>query len=138
MENSTERSTLLGTSNGYDQYNTNNYDKNSNNNNKNNNMDDNANGCCTTNHRTTTMTTTSNCCDNDNKTKTTTTTTTATKTIGLLGSLAIAVNSLAGPAILQLPFQYQQSGIIPTSLCLMFVAVLSAFCSLHMANTISK
>lgn len=27
----------------------------------------------------------------------------------MLGSIAIAVNSLAGPAILQLPFQYQQS-----------------------------
>jgi hypothetical protein len=25
------------------------------------------------------------------------------------GSLSIAINSLAGPAILQLPFQYQQS-----------------------------
>jgi hypothetical protein len=29
--------------------------------------------------------------------------------IGRLGSIAVAVNSLAGPAILQLPFQYQQS-----------------------------
>jgi amino acid permease len=55
-----------------------------------------------------------------------------------LGSIAIAVNSLAGPAILQLPYQYQQSGIIPTTLCLIFVAVLSAFCSLHMANIVSQ
>jgi amino acid permease len=55
-----------------------------------------------------------------------------------LGSIAIAVNSLAGPAILQLPYQYQQSGIIPTTLCLISVAILSAFCSLHMANTVSK
>jgi amino acid permease len=60
------------------------------------------------------------------------------KSIGILGSVAIAVNSLAGPAILQLPYQYQQSGIIPTTLCLMFVAILSAFCSLHMANTVSQ
>jgi amino acid permease len=56
----------------------------------------------------------------------------------MLGSIAIAVNSLAGPAILQLPYQYQQSGIIPTTLCLICVAVLSAFCSLHMANTVSQ
>jgi amino acid permease len=57
--------------------------------------------------------------------------------IGYLGSLAIAVNSLAGPAILQLPFQYQQSGIIPTTLCLLAVALLSYYCSLYMANVIS-
>lgn len=62
----------------------------------------------------------------------------ATKTIGLIGSIAIAVNSLAGPAILQLPFQFQQSGIIPTTLCLVAVATLSAFCSLHMASVVSK
>jgi len=55
-----------------------------------------------------------------------------------LGSIAIAVNSLAGPAILQLPFQYQQSGIIPTTTCLIVVGVVSAYCSLHMANVVSK
>ena len=59
------------------------------------------------------------------------------KTIGYLGSIAIAVNSLAGPAILQLPHQYQQSGLIPTTLCLIAVAVLSSLCSLHMANLVS-
>jgi Transmembrane amino acid transporter protein len=59
------------------------------------------------------------------------------KTIGMLGSIAIAVNSLAGPAILQLPFQFQQSGIIPTIACLLFISVLSACVCLHTANTIS-
>lgn len=58
--------------------------------------------------------------------------------IGILGSVAIAVNSLAGPAILQLPYQYQQSGIIPTTLCLIFVGLLSSLCSLHMANAVSQ
>lgn len=57
--------------------------------------------------------------------------------IGYLGSIAIAVNSLAGPAVLQLPFQYQESGLIPTTICLVLVAILSAFCSLHMANVVS-
>jgi len=61
-----------------------------------------------------------------------------TKSIGMLGSIAIAVNSLAGPAILQLPFQYQQSGIIPTTLCLVAVGVLASLCSLHMANVVSQ
>ncbi|GKY92304.1 hypothetical protein MPSEU_000201500 [Mayamaea pseudoterrestris] len=57
--------------------------------------------------------------------------------IGYLGSVAIAVNSLAGPAVLQLPFQYQESGLVPTTICLCLVAVLSALCSLHMANVVS-
>jgi amino acid permease len=60
------------------------------------------------------------------------------KSIGMLGSVSIAVNSLAGPAILQLPFQYQQSGIIPTTICLIIVGVLSSFCCLHMADTVSQ
>ena len=55
----------------------------------------------------------------------------------MLGSIAIAVNSLAGPAILQLPFQFQQSGIIPTIACLLFISVLSSYVCLHTANTIS-
>lgn len=59
------------------------------------------------------------------------------KSIGRLGSIAIAVNSLAGPAVLQLPFCYQQSGLIPTTLCLMGVAVLSALACLHTANVVS-
>lgn len=60
------------------------------------------------------------------------------KSIGLLGSFAIAVNSLAGPAILQLPATYQLAGLIPTTVCLIAVGVLSAFCSLHMANVVSQ
>lgn len=58
--------------------------------------------------------------------------------IGMLGSMSIAVNSLTGPAMLNLPSTYQQSGVIPTTLTLVFVCILSALCCLHMANTISK
>jgi hypothetical protein len=35
--------------------------------------------------------------------------------IGFLGSTAIAVNSLTGPAMLCLPDTYQRSGLIPTT-----------------------
>jgi hypothetical protein len=35
--------------------------------------------------------------------------------IGFLGSTAIAVNSLTGPAMLSLPDMYQRSGLIPTT-----------------------
>jgi len=62
---------------------------------------------------------------------------TSAKSIGVLGSVAIAVNSLAGPAVLQLPYQYQLSGLLPTTLCIIAVGILSALCSLHMANAIS-
>ena len=61
----------------------------------------------------------------------------SSSSIGYLGSFAIAVNSLAGPAILQLPFQFQESGLLPTSACLLVVGLLAALCSLHMANTVS-
>ena len=56
----------------------------------------------------------------------------------MLGSMSIAVNSLTGPAMLTLPDTYQRSGLIPTTLTVILVCVLSAFCCLHMANTISK
>ncbi|CAJ1918341.1 unnamed protein product [Cylindrotheca closterium] len=58
--------------------------------------------------------------------------------IGYLGSVSIAVNSLTGPAMLNLPDTFQRAGLIPTTLTLIFVAVLSSLCCLHMSNTISK
>jgi amino acid permease len=60
------------------------------------------------------------------------------KSIGMLGSMAIAVNSLCGPAILQLPATFQEAGIIPTTVTLILVGLLSSSCSLHMANVVSK
>ena len=56
----------------------------------------------------------------------------------MLGSLAIAVNSLTGPAMLTLPATFARSGIIPTTACLLFVCILSALVNLHLSNTISK
>jgi hypothetical protein len=58
--------------------------------------------------------------------------------IGILGSVAIAANSLTGPAMLCLPATYQRSGLIPTTVVIIFVCILSALCCLHMSNTISK
>ncbi|CAB9498574.1 expressed unknown protein [Seminavis robusta] len=58
--------------------------------------------------------------------------------IGYLGSYAIACNSLTGPAMLHLPATFHRSGLIPTLFVLIFVCILAALCSLHMANTISK
>jgi len=60
------------------------------------------------------------------------------KTIGKLGSYAIAVNALAGPGILQLPYTYQQAGIIPTTVALLLVGLISALCCMHTANVVSK
>ena len=58
--------------------------------------------------------------------------------IGFLGAFAIGVNSLCGPALLQLPFQYQQSGIIPTTVCLIVVGALAYFVTMHMSNVVSQ
>ena len=58
--------------------------------------------------------------------------------IGFLGSMAIASNSLTGPAMLNLPATFQRAGLIPTTCTVIFVGILSALCSLHLANTISK
>jgi len=35
-------------------------------------------------------------------------------------------------------FLFRRSGLIPTLVTLVFVCAIAAFCSLHMANTISK
>lgn len=58
--------------------------------------------------------------------------------IGWLGSISIAVNSLTGPAMVSLPAVFKRSGIIPTISTLLFVCILAALCSLNMANAISK
>jgi amino acid permease len=56
----------------------------------------------------------------------------------MLGSISIAVNSLTGPAMLNLCSIFQRAGLIPTILTIAFICVLSTLCSLHMANVISK
>jgi len=58
--------------------------------------------------------------------------------IGMLGSIAIMVNSLTGPAMLNLPSTFQKSGLIPTTMSLVLLCGLSSLCSSHMANVISK
>lgn len=62
----------------------------------------------------------------------------AGKSIGFLGAFAIGVNSLCGPALLQLPYQYQQSGVIPTTACLIVVGALAYFVTMHMSNVVSQ
>jgi len=60
--------------------------------------------------------------------------------LGLLivGSMSIVVNFLTGPAMLELPGLYQKSGIIPTTLTILIVAILSTLGSLHLARVISQ
>jgi len=58
--------------------------------------------------------------------------------IGYIGSMAIAVNYLVGPAMLNLPATFQKSGFIPTTLVITAVCILSILCSLNLANVVSK
>mmetsp|Transcript_4612 Transcript_4612/g.6814 ORF Transcript_4612/g.6814 Transcript_4612/m.6814 type:complete len:518 (+) Transcript_4612:131-1684(+) len=76
--------------------------------------------------------------EHDNGATTSTHTGAHNPSIGMWGSMSIAVNSLTGPAMLTLPATFQRSGLIPTTFTLLSVAGLSALCSLHMADTISK
>lgn len=62
----------------------------------------------------------------------------ASEGVGFLGSISIAMNTLTGPAMLQLPATFQRSGIIPTCATIVFVSVLCNLCALSFANTISK
>lgn len=57
--------------------------------------------------------------------------------IGYIGGLSIAVNSIIGPAMLDIPFLYQKSGFIPTTLSIIIICVIMVFCCLHMSNLIS-
>lgn len=56
----------------------------------------------------------------------------------MLGSISIAVNSLVGPAIVNLPATYQKAGFIPTTFTIIFVCYLSIMTCLNMSNVISK
>lgn len=58
--------------------------------------------------------------------------------VGFLGSVSIALNTLTGPAMLQLPATFQRSGIIPTCAAIIFMSILCNLCALSFANTISK
>ena len=56
----------------------------------------------------------------------------------MLGSISIAVNSITGPAMVNLPATFLKSGIVPTIATLVFVGALCSWSSLHLANAISK
>lgn len=58
--------------------------------------------------------------------------------MGMLGSMSIAVNFLTGPAMLEIPAVFQKSGLIPTVVTIVCTCLLAALCSLHMASSISK
>lgn len=56
----------------------------------------------------------------------------------MLGSISILVNVLTGPAMLDLPATYVRSGVLPTTVTILFISLLASWTSLHFANTISK
>ena len=58
--------------------------------------------------------------------------------VGYWGSIAIAVNNLTGPGMLDLPSTFQKSGVVPTTVCIVFMAILSSVTSLSLSNAIGK
>lgn len=59
------------------------------------------------------------------------------KVIGALGSLALIANNTTGPGMMALPQQFQVAGIIPTTLCIIFVCVGASLTTTLMADTIA-
>ncbi|GMI06061.1 hypothetical protein TrVE_jg5700 [Triparma verrucosa] len=58
--------------------------------------------------------------------------------IAYWGCLAICVNNLTGPGMLDLPATFQESGVIPTICVIFLVSILSSLTSLSLANLIAK
>lgn len=58
--------------------------------------------------------------------------------IGFVGSLAIAVNNLTGPGMLDLPATFQKSGLVPSSLCILAISLLSSLTSLALSSSIAR
>lgn len=48
------------------------------------------------------------------------------------------MNFLTGPAMLQIPSLFQKSGLIPTTICIIFTCIFTTLGCLHFANAISK
>ena len=59
------------------------------------------------------------------------------KTLGVLDSFALLTNNMTGPGMMGLPLLFHEAGIIPTSLCIIYVGCCSALCGTMLAETIS-
>lgn len=62
----------------------------------------------------------------------------SSKNINTLGSFSLIVNNLCGPAMLQFPFLFQQAGIIPTIVCILFVFLCSTLNGTLLADSIAS
>ncbi len=58
--------------------------------------------------------------------------------IGFWSSVAIAVNNLTGPGMLDLPACFQKAGLFPTSICIVVVSYVSSTTSLALSNVIAR
>lgn len=63
---------------------------------------------------------------------------TAEKNIGLFGSFALVTNNIAGPAMMGLPLLFQQAGIIPVIVAIVFMSVTSSISGTMLAESIAS
>ena len=60
------------------------------------------------------------------------------KTIGNLGSLCLIANNIAGPGMMSLPHVFFNAGILPSTLCCLWVFVGSSLCGTVLSEAISS
>jgi len=63
---------------------------------------------------------------------------TPTKSIDMTGSWALTVNNIIGPAMMSLPHLFQNAGILPTTMVILFCSGSSSLCATFLADAISS
>ena len=59
-------------------------------------------------------------------------------TITLLGSLALTINNISGPGMLEFPSIFQSAGYAPCLVVLLFVFVISSSCATLLADAMAR
>jgi hypothetical protein len=59
------------------------------------------------------------------------------KEIGTVGSFCLVINNMVGPAMLGFPQVFQQAGLIPTSVCIIFIYLCATLCGTLFSDAIS-
>ena len=58
-------------------------------------------------------------------------------TLGVWDSFALLTNNMTGPGMMGLPLLFQQAGIIPSVLAIVFISTCSALCGTMLSETLS-
>ena len=60
------------------------------------------------------------------------------KTIGYFGSIALTVNNISGPGMLEFPAVFQSAGWVPSLVCLVLVCPISSICATLLCDAMAR